>query len=97
MDAGEKAVRFVVHGRVQGVGYRAWAHHQAELHGLSGWVRNRRDGTVEGVLRGPSDLVDVVLKALHDGPRHAEVQSIDVEPAPSDDAAARGFTVRDTI
>ena len=42
-----RAVRMVVHGRVQGVGYRAWVHHQAELHGLAGWVRNRHDGSVE--------------------------------------------------
>jgi acylphosphatase len=43
----------LIHGRVQGVSFRAWTQHQAVLHGLKGWVRNRRDGTVEAVFSGP--------------------------------------------
>ena len=53
----------MIHGRVQGVGYRAWARHQAQLHGLRGWVRNRRDGAVEAVMAGPDDAVAAMLKA----------------------------------
>ena len=45
--------RVVVRGRVQGVGYRAWTEDTAILNGLDGWVRNRRDGTVEAVFAGP--------------------------------------------
>ena len=45
-----RTVHVLVHGRVQGVGFRAWIHHHAELHGLKGWVRNRRDGAVEAVM-----------------------------------------------
>ena len=94
------AVRMVVHGRVQGVGYRAWAHHQAELHGLAGWVRNRSDGSVEAVICGPSDLVQVMLKTCHDGPRHAEVESVEAEPLPPDTAGIEPgskFVVRETV
>src|SRR3712207_7822148 len=57
-----------IHGRVQGVSFRAWTQHLAELHGLRGWVRNRRDGSVEAVFSGPADLVQVMLKACHQGP-----------------------------
>jgi acylphosphatase len=67
----------VIHGRVQGVGFRAWTHHQAELHGLTGWVRNRRDGSVEAVFSGPDNLVDVMLKACHEGPRGSLVERVE--------------------
>ena len=58
-----------IKGRVQGVYFRAWAQHQAELRGLEGWVRNRRDGSVEAVFAGPSEAVETMLKACHEGPR----------------------------
>ncbi len=52
------AIRQVmITGRVQGVGYRAWVDHQARVHDLEGWVRNRRDGSVEALFAGPSDVV----------------------------------------
>jgi acylphosphatase len=100
MNEHEKAIRMVVSGTVQGVGFRAWTHHQAELHGLEGWVRNRRDGTVEAVLCGPAALVDTVLKACEAGPRGARVEHVAVEPASPDDldhAKGSGFVVLDTI
>jgi acylphosphatase len=58
-----RILHVIIHGRVQGVSFRAWTQHQAELHGLKGWVRNRRDGTVEAVFSGPENLVQVMLKA----------------------------------
>ncbi len=67
----------MIHGRVQGVGYRAWAQHQAQLHGLSGWVRNRRDGAVEAVMSGPDDAIAAMLKALAQGPQGARVNGIE--------------------
>lgn len=67
----------IIHGRVQGVGYRAWAQHQAQLHGLSGWVRNRRDGAVEAVMAGPDDAIAAMLKALAQGPQGARVNGIE--------------------
>ena len=67
----------VIHGRVQGVGFRAWAQHQAQLHGLSGWVRNRRDGAVEAVIAGPEDAIAAMLKTLAQGPQGARVSEIE--------------------
>jgi len=54
-------VHVLIHGFVQGVSFRAWTQHQAQLHGLCGWVRNRRDGAVEAVFSGSGDLVDVIV------------------------------------
>ena len=52
------AIRQVtIRGRVQGVGYRAWVEHRARAHDLEGWVRNRRDGSVEALFAGPADVV----------------------------------------
>lgn len=78
-----RILHVLIHGRVQGVGYRAWTHHQAQLHGLTGWVRNRRDGTVEAVFSGPDSLVEAMLKACREGPRGAVVERI--EPLPEAD------------
>lgn len=69
----------VVRGRVQGVGYRAWAEDLAERLGLEGWVRNRRDGTVEAVFAGPDQAVAAAIDACRTGPRGAHVDTVDVE------------------
>lgn len=76
-----RTVQVTIKGRVQGVGFRAWLHHQAALHGLKGWVRNRRDGTVEALLSGPADLVEAMLKACHGGPRGSRVEAVEVSQA----------------
>lgn len=91
-----KTVRVAIRGRVQGVGFRAWVHHQAELHGLSGWVRNRADGTVEAVFSGPAELVDVMLKACRRGPRGARVDGVDNSDVDSAEAGESGFRVLPT-
>ena len=62
-----------IRGRVQGVGYRAWLEDQARASGLDGWVRNRRDGTVEALFSGAHEDVAAILAACHDGPRAAIV------------------------
>ncbi|MBF9197858.1 acylphosphatase [Microvirga terrestris] len=72
-----RTLHVLIRGRVQGVSFRAWTQHQAELHGLKGWVRNRRDGSVEAVFSGPADLVQVMLKACHQGPAGAVVETIE--------------------
>lgn len=72
-----RTLHVLIHGRVQGVGYRAWTHHQAQLHGLKGWVRNRRDGTVEAVFSGPDSLVEAMLRACKEGPRGSVVERIE--------------------
>jgi acylphosphatase len=73
-----KTLHVLIHGRVQGVSFRAWTQHQAELHNLKGWVRNRRDGSVEAVFSGPEDLVDIMLKACHYGPAGALVERVEI-------------------
>jgi acylphosphatase len=73
-----RMVRVRIAGRVQGVGYRAWAEDQARGLGLGGWVRNRRDGSVEAVLSGPPKDVAEMLRRCHQGPRSAVVSSVEV-------------------
>lgn len=95
-----RVVRIVVRGQVQGVGFRAWTQHQGELHGLEGWVRNRRDGTVEAVLAGAPDAIELVLKACRQGPRGSTVEAVEVrdddERALAERGGAHGFAVLTT-
>jgi acylphosphatase len=87
----------VIHGLVQGVSFRAWTQHQAELHGLRGWVRNRRDGTVEAVFSGPGNLVDVMLKACREGPAGSRVEKVEILARGEPDFNASGrFEIRGT-
>lgn len=82
-----ETVRLIVHGRVQGVGYRAFVADEAERLGLRGWVRNRADGTVEALVGGETDIVEAMVAICRRGPRLAQVTTIDVlradgEPLP---------------
>jgi acylphosphatase len=71
------AIRQVmITGRVQGVGYRAWVDHQARNHDLEGWVRNRRDGSVEALFSGPADIVSDMVARCRRGPSTARVDAI---------------------
>lgn len=81
-----------VTGRVQGVGLRWACVQEAERAGVSGWVRNLRDGRVEAVLEGEEQAVDAVLRWLHSGPPAARVDSVDVRV--EDPQGEAGFTVR---
>jgi acylphosphatase len=65
-----------ISGRVQGVGYRAFVDHEARSRDLEGWVRNRRDGSVEAVFAGPADAVTAVIAACRRGPSSARVQAL---------------------
>ncbi len=66
-----------VRGLVQGVGYRAFVADEAERRGLTGWVRNRRDGSVEAVLGGPAAAIGAMIEACRKGPWGARVDGID--------------------
>jgi acylphosphatase len=68
----------IVRGRVQGVGYRASTEDLAERLGLEGWVRNRRDGTVEAVFAGSDQAVTAAIEACRQGPRGAVVDALDI-------------------
>jgi acylphosphatase len=96
------AIRQVtITGRVQGVGYRAWVEHQARAHGLEGWVRNRRDGSVEALFAGASDVVADMVALCRRGPSSARVAAVDEVPASSDALnlrrAGERFSVLPTI
>lgn len=69
-------LRAVVHGRVQGVGFRATTISRARALGLRGWVRNQYDGTVETVAVGEKALLDQFLAFLHEGPPAARVEYV---------------------
>jgi acylphosphatase len=87
------ARRFVIAGRVQGVGFRFFAHDAAAREGIDGWVRNLPDGTVEAYLEGDRDAVDRVESRLRRGPASAEVEHVDVEDrAPT--GRTTGFSIR---
>ena len=93
--------RIVVRGRVQGVGYRAWTEDTAILNGLDGWVRNRRDGSVEAVFAGPAAAVEAMIQACRRGPDSARVEAVEQHDAGPDEVAMRrgadGFSVLPTI
>jgi len=67
----------IVHGRVQGVGFRAFVEDEAVARGLQGWVRNRREGTVEAVFKGDADVVADMIEACRRGPYSARVDALD--------------------
>ena len=79
----------VIRGRVQGVGYRAWAEVTALEHGLQGWVRNRRDGAVEALFAGPAEAVAAMIEACRQGPPGARVDAIDQRAADPSELALR--------
>lgn len=84
--------RVIVSGRVQGVFFRDGCQREAEAAGLSGWVRNRADGTVEAALEGDQHAVERVLSWMRSGPSHAEVD--DVAVVAEEPEGAQGFSVR---
>ena len=83
------AVRVIIAGRVQGVGYRYWTVAEAERLGLDGWVRNREDGTVEALFAGPAAAVRDMIVACRTGPRFAAVA--DIAEFAADPPEIRGF------
>lgn len=86
----ERIVRHVIiHGRVQGVGFRAFVEHHATQRALEGWVRNRRDGTVEAVFAGPADTIDGMIRACKVGPLSSKVDAIDQRDAAEAELSAR--------
>ena len=73
-----RTVRVRIEGRVQGVGYRAWVESTARTMALTGWVRNRRDRTVEITLQGPANQVDEMLRLCEQGPPGAQVTKVEI-------------------
>jgi DNA ligase D-like protein (predicted 3'-phosphoesterase) len=80
VNESEKAIRAVVRGRVQAVGFREATVRRAREAGVLGWVRNAEDGSVSVHVEGPEAAVDGLLEFLHEGPKAAEVEAVEVEP-----------------
>jgi acylphosphatase len=96
------AIRQVlIRGRVQGVGYRAWVDHVAMTRHLEGWVRNRRDGSVEALFAGPEDVVSGMIESCRRGPSSARVEAVQEEAGKPDALnlrrAGERFSVLPTI
>ena len=87
------ARHLIIHGKVQGVYYRASAEQEAQRLQLSGWVRNRFSGEVEAVVFGPEDKVEAFIDWAHQGPPAAEVTRIEISSAEPPD---EGFRVLPT-
>ena len=87
-----KRVRVRIHGRVQGVFFRAEARSRAESLGIAGWVRNAPDGNVEALLEGEPDRVDSMVEWCRRGPSGAHVNEIEVLEEEAGQAE-RGFRV----
>jgi len=88
-----RTVRILVSGRVQGVGFRAFAQRQADRLGIDGWVRNLQDGRVEALAAGEAAAVAQFIEALRRGPLTARVAAVEVIEA-ADEVPAPGFVQR---
>jgi acylphosphatase len=85
--------RYLVTGRVQGVGFRFFVADTAARENLQGWVRNLPDGSVEAIAEGESDSLERFERALWQGPSHARVEHVDITDVGASGHYA-GFTVR---
>ena len=96
-DTGAIVRCVLVDGSVQGVGYREFTRRAALRLGVSGWIRNRSDGAVEALIRGPPAAVEELVAEMRQGPRFADVNSMSVtelDETPGDDGA---FVIRATV
>jgi acylphosphatase len=89
------AVRLVITGRVQGVGYRDFVRAEAQARNLAGWVRNRRDGSVEAIVNGAPESVEELIAACWRGPRASNVADVRTEALEAGETFA-SFTIYPT-
>jgi acylphosphatase len=90
-----RTAHLTITGRVQGVGYRIWAERTAAGLGIRGWVRNRRDGSVELLAVGENEAVAKLIEACRLGPRAAAVTEVTIADAQDDGSA--GFWARPSV
>jgi len=86
--------RWIVRGRVQGVGFRWFVWREAERLGLGGFARNLRDGTVEVVSQGPNDTLDQFEQALRRGPSGARVDALEQRDVPAELEVPNSFDIK---
>jgi acylphosphatase len=90
----------VIRGRVQGVGYRAWTEYTAARRQIEGWVRNRRDGTVEALFAGEARIVREMIDLCRQGPPGSRVDAIEEREGTAEEFDLRGgyrFAVLETL
>lgn len=87
-----RRVHVIVHGLVQGVFFRDYTRRQAQVLEVNGWVRNRRDGTVEAVIEGGEEQVAAMVEWLHTGSPHSVVDSLDIRD--EEPCGETGFVIR---
>jgi acylphosphatase len=88
-----KRIGAIVHGRVQGVGFRYFTMAKADRHGCTGWVRNLPDGTVEFEAQGPADDVDLFTTEIKNGPPLSHVAELQIVELPVEENET-GFEIR---
>jgi len=88
-------LRLKIKGKVQGVGFRFWAVSTARRFGVSGWVRNHGDGSVEALAHGSPEAVNFFAAACSEGPRTAQVEAVDATAAPP--FTGSGFEQRPSV
>lgn len=76
--------QIVIRGRVQGVGFRYWMMSEAIRLGVTGWVRNRRDGSVEALFAGPVETIEEMVALCREGPEIARVDVVEDQPVTAD-------------
>ena len=89
-----KRIRFVVTGRVQGVGFRWFVKAEARPLGLTGWVRNREDGAVEGEVEGREDAIEALVPCLEEGPSSAIVTNVEIAEISDNQQPYKQFEIR---
>lgn len=95
MVEGRVSIRLIIRGRVQGVGYRAWARREAWAAGLDGWARNRADGSVEALVSGAPERARAFIEKARRGPPAARVTSVEETPAAA--PSEPGFRILPTV
>ncbi len=88
----------LIRGRVQGVGYRNYIEFKAQQLGISGWVRNRNDGSVEAVVHGPEAAVAAIIECAQRGPRASQVSGVAVSEGEGEgEGVYTSFEMRETV
>ena len=93
-DSPEAAVRWIVSGRVQGIGFRFSVARYAMQLGVKGWVRNRSDGSVEVEAQGEAESLDRLQEYLRSGPPMARVDNVDTSDVPHEVVVYKSFTIK---
>ena len=89
-----ESIRFIVHGKVQGVFYRKFVAQKLRQMGIRGYVRNLPDGTVEVLVRATEEELEAIRRALEEGSPLSEVERIEMEYLDDDDLLYDGFEIR---